>query len=67
MTACYIYYSLDFGLLAKVLGGKYTGETGNIKETLTDIGPHIDSDDLCHIERVLYQGCPSELVFEESR
>ena len=67
MASCAIHYGLDFGLVARFLGGEYTGATRDIHGTLSEIAPHVEPEDIKQIQRVLYQGCPSELVFEESR
>ena len=67
MASCAIHYGLDFGLVARFLGGEYTGASRDITGKLSEIAPYVAPDDLHQIQRVFYQGCPSELVFEESR
>ena len=67
MASCAIHYRLDFGLVARFLGKEYTGASRDITGTLSEIAPYVAPDDLHQIQRVFYQGCPSELVFEESR
>jgi len=37
-----------------------------VNQILSDISPFIDETDAAHIKRILTQGCPSKLSFEET-
>jgi hypothetical protein len=64
-TACPIHYSLHPGMVIRYLKGKYVGENRNNPQILRNVSSHIDESDTTHIERILTQGCPSRLSFEE--
>jgi hypothetical protein len=65
-TACAIHYSLHPGMVIRYLKGKYVGENRNVNQILSDVSPVIDKTDAAHIKRILTQGCPSKLSFEET-
>jgi hypothetical protein len=65
-TACAIHYSLHPGMVIRYLKGKYVGENKNVPQILRDVSSHVDKSDAAHIERILTQGCPLRLSFEET-
>jgi hypothetical protein len=65
-TACAIHYSLHPGMVIRYLRGEYIGENRNVPQILRDVSSHVDDTDAAHIERILTQGCPSRLSFEEA-
>jgi hypothetical protein len=52
-------------MLTRYLIGKYIGESQDVKKVLTKVEPHVNNKGLRHIKRILMQGFPSCLVFEE--
>ena len=60
-----IHFSLDPGRLVCWLGGKYTGARRNVNRTLTAVRDHVSTDDFTHMKRILLDGSPCELTFEE--
>lgn len=65
-TACAIHYSLHPGMVIRYLKGEYVGENRDVTQILSDVTPFIDEADATHIKRILTQGCPSKLSFEET-
>jgi hypothetical protein len=47
------------------MGGGYTGYHRDIKRTLAALCPYITAKDYNHIEQILLDGCPAELMFTE--
>jgi hypothetical protein len=47
------------------MGGEYTGYHRDIQRTLAAVRPYITANDYNHIERILLDGCPAELMFME--
>ena len=45
--------------------GEYVGESRDANAILRAVSQHINEDDCRHIERIINQGCPSFLNFEE--
>ena len=66
-TACAIHYSLHPGMVIRCLKGEYVGENRDVNQILNDVSPFIDETDAAHIKRILTQGCPSKLSFEETK
>jgi hypothetical protein len=52
-------------MVIRYIKGKYVGENRNILQILNDISSYVDETDTAHIERILTQGCPSKLNFED--
>ena len=46
--------------------GEYIGESRNVPQILEDISSHVNETDATHIKRILTQGCPLRLSFEET-
>ena len=65
-TACAIHYSLHPGMAIRYLKDEYVGENREVTQILSDVSPFIDEADDAHIKRILTQGCPSKLSFEET-
>ena len=64
-TALLVYYNMQPGMALRFLQGEYTGETRDVEKVCRTLAPHIDADDLNQIRRILTEGCPAELDFEE--
>ena len=64
-TACAIHYGLHTGMVIRYLKGEYVGESRDADKILSAVSPYINEDDCNHIRRIIDQGCPSYLDFEE--
>ena len=64
-TACAINYGLHTGMVIRYLKGEYVGESRDAGRILASASPYIDASDCKHIKRIINQGCPSHLDFEE--
>jgi hypothetical protein len=64
-SAAMIHFGLDPGKFVCFLSGEYTGQYRDIRRTLDAIQDHVTSDDYGHIKRILLDGCPAQLTFEE--
>ncbi len=53
-------------MLIHYLNGEYTGESRDAEPILWEVSPHISNKDAAHIKWILTQGCPSNLVSEET-
>jgi hypothetical protein len=60
-----IHFGLDPGKFVPFLSGKYTGQYPDVRCTLDAGQDHVTSDDYGHIKRILLDGCPAQLTFEE--
>ena len=67
LSALAVHYALDFSLVVRCLGHEYTGEYRDLERLRKQIGPHIESDDMIQIERILTFGCPAEVDYELPR
>ena len=47
------------------LGGEYTGARRNVSRTLTAVRDHVSADDFSHMKRILLDGPPCKLTFNE--
>jgi hypothetical protein len=65
-TACAINYSMHPGMIIRYIKGEYVGESRNVPQILKDISSHVNETEATHIERILTQGCPLRLNFEET-
>ena len=52
-------------MVIRYLKGEYVGESRDAGRILASASPYIDASDCKHIERIINQGCPSHLDFEE--
>jgi hypothetical protein len=64
-TACAIYYGLNPSMVIRFIKGEYVGESRDADAILRAVSQHINEEDCRHIERIIDQGCPSFLDFEE--
>ncbi len=64
-TACAIHYRLDTGMVIRYIKGEYIGESRDSDAILASVSPYINNKDCQHIKRIINQGCPSQLDFEE--
>jgi len=65
LTACAVYYDLDFGLVTCYLGGEYTAEWRAVNEIISTCKPIVSPEVLSQMECILTTGCPSYLNWEE--
>ncbi len=63
---CFIHYGLHPGMLIRYLNGEYTGKSRDAEPICWEVSPHISNEDAAHIKWILTQGCPSNLVLEET-
>ena len=61
-TASLIRHSMNPGMMIRELSGEYTGKTRELDPILEE---RIDPEDLQHMKRILTQGCPFEINYEE--
>jgi hypothetical protein len=68
MTACLVFYNLDYGLVLRFLGGEFTAEWRNVAAVLVAVAPYVTSEDLDHIARILdaRDASPFEFTMHES-
>ena len=64
-TALAIRVGLDPGRIVRTLEGEYTGAWRNVEQILGEVESVVTPQDYNHINRILTQGCPSVLKFEE--
>jgi hypothetical protein len=64
-SAAMIHFGLDPGKFVRWIGGECTGHHRDVEKTLVAVRPHITVEDYNHIERILLDGCPAELMFTE--
>jgi hypothetical protein len=64
-SAAMIYFGINPGKFVCFLGGEYTGYTRNVHRTLSAVKDHISPEALAHMKRILLDGCPAELTFNE--
>jgi hypothetical protein len=60
-----IHFGLDPGKFVCFLLGKYAGQHWDVRCTLDAVQDHVTSDNYNHIKRILLDGCPTQLTFEE--
>ncbi len=65
VIAAMVHFGLDPGKFVRWMGGKYTGYHRDVQKTLTAVQPYIAAEDYNHIERILLDSCPTELMFTE--
>ncbi len=64
-SAAMVRFGLDPGKLIQWIGGKYTGYHCDVQRTLVAVCPYIIAEDYNHIEQILLDGCPAEIMFTE--
>ena len=60
-----VHFGMDQGKCVRWLGGEYTGYRCNVGKVLAKVKPYILPDDYNQLVRILTQGCPSRLQFDE--
>ncbi len=60
-----INFGLDPGKFVRFLLGKYNSQHWGVHCTLDTVQDHITSDNYNQIKRILLDGCPAQLTFEE--
>jgi hypothetical protein len=64
-SAAMLHFSLDPGKFVRWMGGEYTSYHRDVEKTLVAVRPHVTVENYNHIERILLNGCPAELMFTE--
>jgi hypothetical protein len=54
-------------MMIQYLKGKYVGKSRDVVKIINKMTLFVCETDIAHIKRVLTQGCPSCLVFDEAR
>ena len=60
-----IHFGLDPGKLVRWLGGEYREEHHNVNRTLAAVKDHVSTYNFNHMKRILLDGSPFELTFNE--
>jgi hypothetical protein len=61
-----IHFGLDPGKFVCFLLGKYTCQHWDVRCSPDAVRNHVTSDNYNHNKRILLDGCPAQLTFEES-
>ncbi len=64
-SAAMVHFGLDPGKFVRWMGGEYTGYHRDVQRTLAAVHPYITAKDYNHIEQILLDSCPTELMFTE--
>ena len=64
-NAAMVHFGLDPGRFVCWLAGEYTGCVRDVQATLAAVRNYISDDDYDHMKRILLEGCPYELQFDE--
>ncbi len=64
-NAVMAHFGLDPGRFVRWMGGKYTGQHRDTHSTLAAVRGHVLADDYAQMKRILLDGCPAQLDFEE--
>jgi hypothetical protein len=64
-NAAMAHFDLDPGRFVQWMGGKYTGQLRDAYSTLAAVKGHISINDYKQMKRILLEGCPAQLDFEE--
>jgi len=65
-SAAMVHFSLNPGICVQWMGGEYTGYHRDVQRTLVAVHPHVMAKNNNHIEQILLDSCPTELMFTES-
>ncbi len=60
-----VHFGLEPGKFVQWMGGEYTGYHRDVQRTLAAVRLYITAEDYNHIEQILLDGCPAELMFTE--
>ena len=63
--AAVIHFGIDPGKLVRWLGGKYIGASREVNRTLAAVKNHVSVNYFNHMKRILLDGSPFELTFDE--
>ena len=63
--ALMIYYRCNPGKVVRWLDGEYTSTKRHIAHILCSVRPYISDPDFEYIKRILTQGCPASVNYEE--
>ena len=66
LSAASVYYNLNFGLVARMLGVEVFGDHRNVEDICERARLVSSESDVEHIKRILSDGCPAEFDYEES-
>jgi hypothetical protein len=64
-SAAMVNFGLDPQKFVQCMGGKYTGYHLDVQRTIAAVCRYITAKDYNHIEKILLDGCPAELMFTE--
>jgi hypothetical protein len=64
-SAAMVHFGLDPGKFVRWMGGEYTGYHHDVQRTLAVVRPYITAKDYNHIEKILLDSRPAELMFTE--
>ncbi len=64
-SAAMVHFGLNPGKFVRWMGGEYTGYHCDVQRTLAAVRPYITAKDYNHIEQILLDRCPAELMFTE--
>jgi hypothetical protein len=64
-SAAMVHFGLDPGKFVQWMCGEYTRYQCDVQRTLAVVRPYITAEDYNHIERIMLDSCPAELIFTE--
>jgi hypothetical protein len=59
------HFGLNPGRFVQWIGGEYTNQLRDAYSTLAAVKGHVSIDDYEQMKRILLNGCPAQLDFEE--
>ncbi len=64
-NAAMAHFGLDPGRFVQWMGGEFTGQHQHAYSTLAAVKGHVSTNDYEQMKRILLNGCPAQLNFEE--
>ncbi len=64
-SAAMVHFGLNPGKFVRWMGGEYTGYHRDVQRTSAAVRPYITAKDYNHIEQILLDGYPAELMSTE--
>ncbi len=64
-NAAMAHFGLDPGRFVRWMGGEYTGQHQDAYSTLAAVKGHVSTNDYEQMKRILLDGYPAQLNFEE--
>jgi hypothetical protein len=64
-NAAMAHFGLNSGRFVQWMGGEYTGQHRDTYSTLAAVKGHVSTNDYKQMKRILLDGCPAQLNFEE--